>query len=134
MSDWLMILGFAVTTIGLLFAFHKWRVSRDDKRHEQHEQKFAQHFDIFSRHEGRIERNESEIRTTRDELHRDYVRGDQLDRVMGTIGEEFKEVHVRLGGIAKDLNQAIGSIRANQDADMKALVSEIKDAIKHGRD
>ncbi len=134
MSDTLMVLTAGVTVLGLLFGFYKWWISREDKRHQAHEERFAQHFDIFTRHEKRIEGNEKEIRQTRDELHREYVRGDQLDRSMEKIGSQVESLHKRLGGIARELNQAIGSIKASKDAEMQNLVKEIKEALKHGHE
>lgn len=130
MMDWKVTLPLILATVGLVFALYKWAVHRADKKHAAHDEKFKEHHERFNRHEIRIEKNEKLLGQTRDELHRDYVRSDQMDRVMEKVGAEFDRVHLRLGGIAKDLNQAIGSIKSSSDAEMKHLVSEIKDALE----
>ncbi|MES9873139.1 MAG: hypothetical protein ABW146_08510 [Candidatus Sedimenticola sp. 6PFRAG7] len=134
MIDWSVAVPIILAVVGLTFGLYKWTVHRADKKHEVHEKRFAEHHQRFDRHETRIEKNEKLLGKTRDELHRDYVRSDQMDRMLKKVGDEFDQVHIRLGGIAKDLNQAIGNIQASSDAEMKNLVSEIKDAIKHRND
>lgn len=130
MSDWKTLLTLVLAMLGLLFGLYRWIVHRADKRHAAHEKRFKEHATRFDRHESRIEKNEGEVRRTRDDLQTHYVRIDQMERFRSEISANIDRVHHRLGGLAKDLNQAIGTIEANRDADMRELVKEIKDAIK----
>lgn len=117
--------------LGLLFGLYRWIVHRTDKRHEAHEKRFTAHGHRFDRHESRIEGNERQLTKTREQLHREYVRVDQLEKMTAGMTHQIELVHQRIGGMAKELNQAIGTIKANGDAEMKAIVNEIKDALKH---
>lgn len=131
MSDISIIVSISMAIIGALFAVYKWVVHRADKRHEAHDRKFQEHANRFVTHETRIAENEQLIGKTRDEMHRDYVREDHIDKIMHKLSGEIGQLHHRLGGLAKDLNQAIGSIKTASDAEMKAVVKEIKDALQH---
>ncbi len=134
MIEWKLAVPIAIAIIGLLFGLYRWIVHRTDKRHAAHDKRFTEHHERFNRHETRIEKNEKLVGMTRDAIHREYVRVDQMDKMMSKVTDEIAQVHNRLGGIAKDLNQAIGSIKASSDVEMKNLVSEIKDALEHRND
>jgi len=131
MIDWQMTIPITIAAAGLIFGIYRWVVHRADKRHEAHEKRFTEQDKRFYHHESRIERNERELRQTREELHRDYVRVDQMDKMMDKVSAEIAQVHHRLGGIAKDLNQVIGTIQSERDTDMKALVKEIKHVLEN---
>ncbi|MEJ1358325.1 MAG: hypothetical protein RPU51_09155 [Candidatus Sedimenticola sp. (ex Thyasira tokunagai)] len=130
MIDWQVVLTITLACLGLLFGLYRWIVHRTDKRHASHDKKFEEHGHRFNRHETRIEKNEAMVVQTRDEVHREYVHTKQMERLMDGLNDSIKEVHTRIGGMSKDLNQAIGTIKAGSDAEMKALVSEIKNALK----
>ncbi len=135
MEGWqifITIAGSLVALGGFIFTVYSFSVSRKDKRHAAHDERFKEHSARFEQHENRIEGNEKEIRETRDVLHRDYARVDQVENMEKKILHSMSELHHRMGGISKDLNQTIGEMNANRTAEMQQVVSQITHAIKDG--
>lgn len=116
--------------VGFLFALYRWFVSaeesrekarearwakhleEEERRHKQHEKRWEEHQEQFIRYEKRIAKNERDMTTTRDEMHRDYVREDQMKEFRTELRETFTNVFAKLSGISRDLNRVIGRLNS----------------------
>ncbi|MES9925973.1 MAG: hypothetical protein ABW152_17980 [Candidatus Thiodiazotropha endolucinida] len=116
--------------VGFLFALYRWFVSaeesrekarearwakhleEEERRHKQHEKRWEEHQEQFIRYEKRIAKNERDMTVTRDEMHRDYVREDQMKEFRTELRETFTNVFAKLSGISRDLNRVIGRLNS----------------------
>ncbi len=121
--DWLTLLPIVIAVCGFFFGLFKWFHHWAAEKHRSHERKFEDHA-------RKIEENEKVLSDTRDELLRDYVRVDHLERMENKLTHAIEAIHIRLGGIAKDLNQAIGRIEANQEEEMHNIARQVKQALQ----
>ncbi|MBL3601750.1 MAG: hypothetical protein JMN25_18115 [gamma proteobacterium endosymbiont of Lamellibrachia anaximandri] len=128
--DWAVLAAIAVPVGTFLFALYRWMVTSEDQRqkgrdkrwkehqeqeeawHKQHEKRWEEHSATFLRHEERIEKNETDLSLTRDELHRDYVREDQMKEFRAELRDDIGKIFQKLNGMSRDLNQVIGEIKA----------------------
>lgn len=108
--EWDKVVSALLGLAGFIFVLFKWFQSWSAEKHKAHEIKFHDHAQ-------KIERNEYMVSKTREELHRDFVRTDQLARMEEHIIRQIDGVHKRLGGIAKDLNQVIGEVKVKREGD-----------------
>lgn len=130
MNNWETILPVCLALLAFFFAWYRWMIARADKRHEAHDKKFAAHDTRFDRQSQRIDKNEKSLADTRDELHVNYVRHDQVLAFQKTMTDEFSKMHHRLSGIAKDVNKSIGAAEAARENEMAKIAEEITKAIK----
>lgn len=76
------------------------------------------------------------MQATRDEIQASYVRLDHLEKIETQIREieksidgKLDKIHIRVGSLARDLNQAIGKINQRHESEITNLVEQIKNAI-----
>ncbi|MEW8494258.1 MAG: hypothetical protein AB2604_10670 [Candidatus Thiodiazotropha taylori] len=128
--NWEIIAAISIPLAGFLFAMYRWLVGAAEKRenqrerrwaehleqeeakHNEHEKRWRQHSEQFIRYEKRIAENERDISGTREELHRDYVREDQLKEFRGELRENINNIFTKLNSMSRDLNQVIGELKA----------------------
>jgi C-terminal processing protease CtpA/Prc len=130
--DWGIIAAIAIPFSALLFSLYRWFVTNEDKkeearekrwdehleqeerRHNEHEKRWREQQQQFLRYEQRIAKNERDMTTTRDEMHRDYVREDQMKEFRIELRETFNNVFAKLSAISRDLNQVIGELNSKR--------------------
>lgn len=118
--------------VGFLFALYRWFVSaeesrerarearwakhleEEERRHKQHEKRWEEHQQQFLRYEKRIAKNERDMTVTRDEMHRDYVREDQMKEFRTERRETINNIFTKLSGISRGLNRMMGEMNANR--------------------
>ncbi len=108
------ILGAAVAFIGMVVGIVKWFISGSEARVEK---RLDEHNDKFKEHNSQIRDNEKAINDTRDELHRDYVHQDHLDKFTSEMRDGMAALFKKMDAMARDLNRLIGgqSQRGNHD-------------------
>lgn len=94
-----------VSVAGLLFGFFKWFSGWAEKRHEVHHER-------FNVHSKRIDATEQKLISTRDEMHRDFVRTAALETMRAEFQKDFEKLFQMVGALSKDLNQMIGEMRS----------------------
>ncbi|MBV2125753.1 MAG: hypothetical protein KUF75_11420 [Candidatus Thiodiazotropha sp. (ex Ctena orbiculata)] len=128
--DWGVIAVIGVPFSAFLFSLYRWFVLNEDRkeearekrwaehleqeerRHNEHEKRWEEHQQLFLRYEKRIAKNERDMTSTRDEMHRDYVREDQMKEFRIELRETFTNVFAKLSGISRDLNRVIGRLNS----------------------
>lgn len=134
MTEWTSIATAGTALAALFFGFYKWLSINAEKKHQAHEERFHEHHKRMNNHDERIQANAECISEARVELHRDFVRVDQMRLEFGQMAQEFEKVHKRLGGVSRDLNQAIGSIKQQQANQTAEMLDRIVTAIKEKGD
>lgn len=126
--------GVAMALLVFGFGLYKWIVSRGDQAranvNNAQDRTLDAHQERLDRHREEINHILSLIQTIRDEMARSYVRTENLEKLESSLDEKMERIHSRLSGIARDLNQTIGSIRAAHDAEIKAILEKFKDAVE----
>ncbi|MCU7886621.1 MAG: hypothetical protein KZQ82_20730 [Candidatus Thiodiazotropha sp. (ex Lucinoma annulata)] len=128
--DWGVFAAIGFPFAGFLFALYRWFVNTEEKRekerekrwtehlvqeernHDEHEKRWRDHDQKFLRYEQRIAKNERDVNNTRDEMHRDYVREDQMKEFRGELRQTLNNVFKKLSAISRDLNQVIGELNS----------------------
>ncbi len=100
----------AVTLIALVVSFFQWHVNQNYKRLSD---QMRDAIDRQAKVEATLEVLEKRLLETRDELHCDYVRDDQLDRLAKEIKADMENVFARLTGVSRSLSEVIGEMRAS---------------------
>lgn len=111
MFEWVPLIIATVSIMGFLFGLFKWQQSANDQKHRDMQRIFNEHKDIFEELKGRIEKNEDAVTSTRDELHRDFVRHEQQQRSNNDLQAVIGKMFNKMDGMAKDLNQLIGEFK-----------------------
>jgi len=132
------IAGITLGIVGFVFALYRWSVSRSDKRRQERndlqDKTLQEHAQRLNRHSERLSKMDEMIKITREEMHQHYPRLERIEGLEKTIDDKLERVHSRLTGISKDLNQAIGSMRANHENEITNLVEQIRTAIERTHD
>ncbi len=130
-KDWVMVV---LAVAGFLFAYYRWVVARNDRRHEAHasaqDRQLREHNERLDRHSERLSKMEELIAATRDELHQNYLRAERIERMEVSIDAKLEKLDKRMTALARDLNQAVGTLHARHESQITALVAEIKEALK----
>jgi len=125
--------GLGLAIIGGLFAAYKWMVARDDQAraniNNAQDRSLMAHQERLDRHRDQINRLDDLIQLTRAEMNGNFARLDHIEKLEKSLDGKMDQIHKRLSGIARDLNQTIGTLQAGHDAEIKNLVEKIKDAI-----
>ncbi len=123
----------AITIIGGLFAFYRWIITRKDKsRAEQNksqDEKLQEHKERLDRHRELITEIAESVRVTREDMHNGYVKTGAFLESQKSIDAKLDEMFKRQSAIARDLNQAIGNMKATNEAEIKDLIKGIQDVI-----
>ncbi len=121
MNDWLTVFALFLTVLGLLFGFAKWFINwaenRDAEQETHFNQTIQQHAQELKNVHARIDKHVGELTDTRDQLHRDYVRHDEIETWRREIREDFKAVFQKMGGIDRSVNQLIGIVKGKTTND-----------------
>lgn len=134
-KDWVIV---SVAVLGFLFAFYKWIVSRGDKRRSElkiiHDERLDEHSARLDRHSARLNNQDEIISLLKDDISKNYPTNAQLQKLEESIKTEIVHLHERLGGMSRDLNQALGKLQQSQNNEMTSLVKEIRQALEHKHD
>ncbi|TVO70887.1 hypothetical protein FHP88_15650 [Sedimenticola selenatireducens] len=134
-SDWFFVM---LGVITLLFALYKWVIVRNDKRRgdlkDAHDRTLQEHAERLDRHSARLSKMDELITLTRDEMHESYPKLDRIEKMEASIDSKIERVHSRLTAVSRDVNQAIGTIKANHENEITHLVAQIRDAIGSSHD
>lgn len=118
---------------GALFALYRWIVSRNDHRRTQvnnaQDRTLEEHGERLDRHAQRLEKLDDTLKRLSTEIHDGYAKLDHVGGLETKITHELEKVHERLSSIARDLNQTIGTLRANHESEITHLITEISRAI-----
>ncbi len=132
------LIGAVIGVSAFLFALYKWAVGRSDKRRQDRndlqDRTLREHDQRLNRHAERLSKMDEMIKVTREEMHQHYPRLERIESLEKTIDDKLERVHSRLTGISKDLNQAIGSMRASHENEITNLVEQIRTAIERKHD
>ncbi len=112
-----VLIGLAGLIVGIIYQLNSRSNSQSDEKHGQHIARWQQHEERFVRSDGRIEKNEADISKTRDELHRDYVREDQLKEFRQEQHAANERMFTMLGALSRDLNVVKGELKAKRKSD-----------------
>ncbi len=115
MSEFSWIIGaFGVITtiVGVVIGTVRWMTSASEERINE---RFKEHKDRFDAHDEALSNNERAIRDTRDELHRDFVRHDHMDKFALEIRDSMSAIFKKMDAVARDLNRLIGRSRKDSD-------------------
>lgn len=130
-SDWVFIV---LGIITLLFALYKWVIVRNDNRRGElkdgHDRILKGHAERLDRHSARLEKLDELIALTRSDLHQNYPRLDRIEKMELSIDAKIDGVYRRLAAVSRDVNQAMGTLRANHDNEITNLVAQIRQAIE----
>lgn len=125
--------GTILSVMALMFGLYKWGVGRADKRRQERndlqDRTLDEHRQRLDRHTERLNKMDDLIGLTREDLHRNYPRIGRIESMEKTIDDKLDRVHSRLTAISRDLNQAIGNLKANHENEITHLVAQIRDAI-----
>lgn len=129
------------TVIGAFWAWHKWSVTRDDQIrfniNNAQDRTLEAHQARLDRHREQINRLDDLVQATRDEMSRNYVRLEHIEKLEGQIRDleksidgKLDKIHIRVGSLARDVNQTIGNLKGNHDSEISKLVEQIKLALE----
>ena len=97
--------GVITTIVGVVIGTVKWLTASSERRIEK---VFDEHKEKFASHDRAIRDNEKMIMETRDEIHRDYVRHDHLDKFTEEMRGSLGSIRRTIEAMARDLNRVIG--------------------------
>ena len=86
-----------------------------DNRFTNVDGRFKEQKNRMDSHDKDIRKNESQLQETRDEMNKDFVRHDHLDKQMNLHGDMLSAIFKKMDGLAKDLNQVIGYVKGKID-------------------
>lgn len=135
LHQWIGIVIGTISAIATgLWAWHKWQIARDDANRDQinsaQDRTLQAHKDRLDRHREHLNRLDEIMQRTRDEMASHYVRLEHIEKLEHSIDGKIERIHTRLSGIARDLNQAIGTLRSSHDTQITKLIEQIKDALE----
>lgn len=136
--EWDKIIIITLASVGFLFGFYKWVISRNDKRKGDlkttHSDILTAQEERLNRHNKRLEKQEQMAALARADIHQILPRLKRIEKLEESIPVEMEKLHVRIGGMARDLNQAIGAMKANHENEISDLIKEMARAIKEAKE
>jgi len=97
--------------LGIVIGTVKWLMASSERRMEKI---LEEHKRLFDGHYSAIRDNEKMIMNTRDEMHRDYVRHDHLDKFTEETRMSLVSIRKTIEAVARDLNRIIGGHKGGQ--------------------
>jgi len=149
MGEWWVIAGLMLSAAGLFWTIHTWRIKRHDKARQDlnsaQDRQLDEHNNRLNRHEALIGETGARLSSLRDEVHTNYVRVTHLDALERRLLDHNKEmerkltehntqVHQRLSGLARDLNETMGKMKANHENEVTGILEKIQTVLERKGD
>ncbi len=119
MSGWELIAAL-LAMLGGIGGLLKYVFYLLDKHKEHIDGRFKEQKNRLDSHDKDIRQNEVQLNKTRDEMNKDFVRHDHLDKQMNLHGDMLNAIFKKMDRMAKDLNQVIGYVRGKIDDEDKS--------------
>lgn len=133
--------GVAMALLVFGFGLYKWIVSRGDQAranvNNAQDRALEAHAERLDRHREQLNRLDDLIQITRDEMSRTYVRLEHLEKleqhirdIEKSIDGKLEKLHIRVGSVARDVNQTIGKLQQSHDNEITNMVAQIKQVLE----